>query len=77
MTDKLMFDASTNKITWFVSEDSVAPKYFDLMVQAVKNKMLISSKILYTDYYDYVFHECEQKLDKDAKATDSPGQIVE
>ena len=35
------------------------------------------SKILYTDYYDYVFHECEQKLDKDAKSTDSPGQIVE
>ena len=56
MTDKMMFNSTTNEITYFVPESEVPINYFDNMVQLIQNKMNISNLILYTNYYDFAFH---------------------
>ena len=56
MTDKMMFNSTTNEITYFVPEEEIPDDYFEDMVQLIQNKMNISNMILYTNYYDFVFH---------------------
>ncbi len=55
MTELLMFDSSTGDITYFVDEEEVPEGYMDAMIQLIKNKFTISSSILYTDYYRFLF----------------------
>ena len=56
MTDKMMFNSTTNEITYFVPEEEIPINYFENMVQLIQNKMNISNMILYTNYYDFAFH---------------------
>lgn len=55
ITDKLMFNSSTGETTYFVDETTLAPDYLDTAIKAVKNKITVSSLILNTDYYRFVY----------------------
>ncbi len=67
LTEYMMFDSSTNKVTKLVPDSQIPRRYFDRMVQLIKRKLLISSKILYTDYYDFVFHTGGMSLGNEAE----------
>lgn len=55
LTEKVWFDANTNSATWLVDESTVSPGYLDNMIRLVKNRMTISTDILNTAYYNFVF----------------------
>ena len=57
ITNVMSFNSTSNKVTYFVDEDTVPKNYLKSMIQLVKTKMLISSRILYNDYYDFVFNK--------------------
>ena len=58
MTDVMMFDSTNNQITYKenIDPEQVPKNYFDIAVQLIQNKMNLSNLILYTNYYDLVFH---------------------
>ena len=57
ITDVLSFNSSTNKANYFVDEATIPDNYLKSMIQLVKTKLLISSRILYNDYYRFVFED--------------------
>lgn len=55
ITNKLMFNSSTGEATYLVDETTLEPDYLDTAIKAVKNKITVSSLILNSDYYRFVF----------------------
>lgn len=55
LTDKVWFDTNSNTATWLVDESEVSPNYLDNMIRLVKNRFTISTDILNTAYYNFVF----------------------
>lgn len=55
ITNQVMYDAVTGKTTYLVDESKVADGYIDAMLQIVSNKMAVSTAILNSDYYRFVF----------------------
>lgn len=55
ITNQVMYDAVTGKTTYLVDESKVADGYVDAMLQIVSNKMAVSTAILNSDYYRFVF----------------------
>ena len=77
LTDVMMFDSTSNSITYFVDESLVPPNYYDSAVQIIQNKMNLSNLILYTNYYDLVFHPTTyDSPDAEEDAKISPGYVV-
>lgn len=70
LTDKVWFDANSNTAKWLVDEDSVAPGYLENMIHLVKNRFTISTDILNTAYYNFVFG-------KEAVRVNTAGWITE
>ena len=56
ITDVMMYDSTNNAITYFVDENLVPDNYFDSAVQLIQNKMNQSNLMLYTNYFDLVYH---------------------
>ena len=54
VTDKVMYNASTGKVTYLVDEESVPEGYVDAVYKIVQNKFTISTAILDNDYYRIV-----------------------
>ena len=77
LTDVMMFDSTSNNITYFVDESLVPTNYYDSAVQIIQNKMNLSNLILYTNYYDLVFHpKTYDSPSVEANDKVSPGFIV-
>ena len=55
-TDKLWFNTNTGEIRYQVPESEIPEGYLENMIQMIKNKFSISSDILNTSYYDFVFN---------------------
>ena len=70
MTDVMMYDSTNNVITYFVDESQVPDNYFDSAVQIIQNKMNQSNLMLYTNYFDLVFHPAQYDSDE-SKSTDT------
>lgn len=70
LTDKVWFDANTNTPTWLVEESSVSPNYLDNMIRLVKNRMTISTDILNTAYYNFVFGKEAVRVNTNAWISD-------
>lgn len=55
ITDKLMFNSSTGEATYLVDPSTLKPDYLETAIKAVKNKITVSSLILNTDYYRFIY----------------------
>lgn len=55
ITDKVMFNAETGKVTYLVDENTVSPKYVETVNSIVTNEFAMSALILKNDYYRVVF----------------------
>ena len=55
ITDKVMFNAETGKVTYLVDPDTVSPLYIDTVNSIVTNEFAMSKLILDRDYYRIVF----------------------
>lgn len=72
LTNVMMYDSTEDKIEYFVDENKVPDSYFDTVVQLIQNKMNMSSLILYTNYYDLVFHSKEYVSPAETEAKSIP-----
>ncbi len=55
ITDRVMFDSNTGKVTYLVDESQVPQGYVDAINQIVQTRFTISKAILDYDYYRVVF----------------------
>ena len=55
-TNVMEFNSTTNTTVYYVDENLIPESYFDTVVQLIQNKMNMSSLMLYTNYYQLVFH---------------------
>ena len=55
ITDKVMFNAETGKVTYLVDPDTLSPQYVDAVKNIVNNEFAMSALILNNDYYRVVF----------------------
>jgi hypothetical protein len=55
LTDKVWFNANTNTASYQVDENSLPDGYLDNMIRLVKNRFSVSTDILNTAYYNFVF----------------------
>ena len=55
LTGWVRFDANTNTATWQTEESELPEGYLDSMIRTVKNKFSISTDILNTAYYNFIF----------------------
>ena len=69
ITEDLMFDSSTGKVTYLVPEDQVAEDYVERMNQLVENEFVASAHILNYDYYRIVLGDgTSSKIEMTASA---------
>ncbi len=69
ITEDLMFDSSTGKVTYLVPEDQVAENYVERMNQLVENEFVASAHILNYDYYRIVLGDgTSSKIEMTASA---------
>lgn len=61
-TDKVWFNATTGKATWYVDESTVEPDYLDNHIKMVKNQFAFSSGILNEAYYNFLFEKGNVKV---------------
>lgn len=54
VTKEFMFNSRSNKVTYFTDEAQLPEDYVKDMIQIVKNRLAVSTKILNLDYYRYV-----------------------
>lgn len=54
ITDKVMYDNATKKITYLVDEAEVTAEYIEKCKQEVNNRFALSSGILNNDYYEMI-----------------------
>ena len=64
LTDKVWFNANTNTATWLTPESELPEGYLDSMIRMVKNKFSISTDILNTAYYNFIFDAGTVKVNK-------------
>lgn len=55
LTDRLWFDAGKNEATWLAGESDASDSYLDTMFALVQNRFSVSTDILNTAYYNFVF----------------------
>ena len=58
-TDKVWFNTNNGEIRYLVDESTLPEDYLDTMIRTVKTKFSISTDILNTDYWDFVFSPTE------------------
>ena len=75
LTDEVWFDSSTGEAIW---QDGAVEdeEYLDSLINYVKNKFTISTAILNTSYYDFVFHHEFVTVDPDGNVTTEPAVPV-
>ena len=56
-TDKVWFNTNTGEVRYLVDESTLPEGYVDSMIQTVKTKFSISTDILNTNYWDFVFNK--------------------
>lgn len=64
LTDKVWFNANTATATWLTPESELPEGYLDNMIRMVKNKFSISTDILNTAYYNFIFDAGTVKVNK-------------
>ena len=55
LTDKLWFDARIGEATWLVDESEASDNYLENMYALVQNRFSVSTDILNSAYYNFVF----------------------
>ena len=55
INDKVMFDSESNKTTYLVDKSTLPDNYVESMIKTIKNRISVSSLILNTDYYRFVW----------------------
>ncbi len=55
VTDKVMFNSTTGKVTYLVDKETVSDAYVDVLNKIVQNEFTVSTAILNNDYYRVVF----------------------
>ena len=60
-TDKVWFNTNNGEIRYLVDESQLPEGYIDSMIQTVKTKFSISTDILNTNYYHFVFSPPESE----------------
>ena len=55
LTEDVWFNSTTGEATW-LKESARDDEYLDALISYVKNKFTISTAVLNTSYYDFVFH---------------------
>ena len=55
LTDQVWFRTGTNTATWLTDESQLPEGYLDSLIRTVKNKFAISTDILNTAYYNFIF----------------------
>lgn len=64
LTDKVWFNANTNTATWLTPESELPEDFLDNMIRMVKNKFSVSTDILNTAYYNFIFDAGTVKVNK-------------
>lgn len=59
LTDKVWLNANTGEIRYLVDESQLPENYVENMIQLVSTKFSVSTDILNTQYYDFVFQKGE------------------
>lgn len=65
LTEHVRFDATKGKVTYLTDEAQLPEGYVDALIQTVKTKFKISSDILNTAYYNFVFDKGEVEIGRD------------
>lgn len=76
MTDDVWFNSTTGQTTW-LNASAEDEEYLNSLISYVKNKFTISTAILNTSYYDFVFHHEFVTVDPDGNVTTAPAVPVE
>ncbi len=63
-TDLVWVNANTGEIRWQVPEDQVPEGYIENMIRLIETKMLLSSNILNTAYYNFIFDKGEVSVNR-------------
>jgi len=63
LTDQVWFDSNTNTATYLVDESELPAGYLDNLIKTVKNRFAISTDILNTAYYNFVFQQDSVRVD--------------
>lgn len=61
-TDLVWVNANTGEVRWQVPQEEVPEGYIDNMIRLIETKMSISSDILNTAYYNFLFDKGEVKV---------------
>lgn len=64
LTDKVWFSANTGKIRYLVPEEELPEGYVENMIRLVSTRFSISSDILNTAYYNFVFHKGDVSVNR-------------
>lgn len=67
VTDKVRFSSRTGKAEYLVPEDQIPEGYVENLVNLVDTRFRISTDILNTDYYRFVFEEGEVSSEADGR----------
>ena len=67
VTDKVRFSSRTGKAEYLVPEDQISEGYVENLVNLVDTRFRISTDILNTDYYRFVFEEGEVSAEADGR----------
>ena len=62
LTDKVWFNTDTAEATYLVDQDELPEGYVEDLIQKVQTKFTISSEILNTAYYNFVFDKGSVKI---------------
>lgn len=67
-TDKIWFNTNNGEIRYLVDESTLPEDYVEGLIQTVKTKFSISTDILLSNYWDFVFHKAPALLAEAAAA---------
>ena len=76
LTDRVWFDSTTGEVYWQTgyAEDEA---YLESLIGYVKNKFSVSTGVLNTSYYDFVFHQEFVSTDEDGVVSIRPAVPME
>ena len=65
-TDKMWLNANTGEIKYLVDESEVPAGYVDSMIRLIQNRLDMSSNILNSAYYNFLYDKGEVVVNRDS-----------
>ncbi|MBE6948657.1 MAG: LTA synthase family protein [Ruminococcaceae bacterium] len=66
LTDKVWFNANTGEATYLIDESELPEGYLDNMIKLISTKFSVSSNILNTAYYNFLFEKGKVTITRDS-----------